>query len=163
VSARVQEDARLDIAFQDMGEQQLKNIALPVRVYRVQLSTVTATVRPALPFPDKPSIAVLPFDNMSSETGQDYLADGIVEAITGALSRIRSFFVIARNSSFTYKGRAVNVRDIGSELGVAYVLEGSVQRAGHRVRIIVQLSASPRPARRNNGRPSALQVCAFAG
>jgi len=141
VSARVQEDVRgkLDIAFQDTGEQQLKNIALPVRVYRVQLSTVTATVRPALPLPDKPSIAVLPFDNMSSETGQDYLADGIVEAITGALSRVRSFFVIARNSSFTYKGRAVNVRDIGSELGVAYVLEGSVQTAGHRVRIIVQL------------------------
>ena len=141
VSARVQEDARgkLDIAFQDTGEQQLKNIALPVRVYRVQLSTVTATVRPALPLPDKPSIAVLPFDNMSSETGQDYLADGIVEAITGALSRIGSFFVIARNSSFTYKGRAVNVRDIGGELGVAYVLEGSVQTAGHRVRIIVQL------------------------
>jgi len=141
VSARVQEDVRgkLDIAFQDTGEQQLKNIALPVRVYRVQLSTVTATVRPALPLPDKPSIAVLPFDNMSSETGQDYLADGIVEAITGALSRVRSFFVIARNSSFTYKGRAVNVRDIASELGVAYVLEGSVQTAGHRVRIIVQL------------------------
>jgi len=141
VSARVQEDVRgkLDIAFQDTGEQQLKNIALPVRVYRVQLSTVTATVRPVLPLPDKPSIAVLPFDNMSSETGQDYLADGIVEAITGALSRVRSFFVIARNSSFTYKGRAVNVRDIGSELGVAYVLEGSVQTAGHRVRIIVQL------------------------
>ena len=141
VSARVQEDVRgkLNIAFQDTGEQQLKNIALPVRVYRVQLSTVTATVRPALPLPDKPSIAVLPFDNMSSETGQDYLADGIVEAITGALSRVRSFFVIARNSSFTYKGRAVNVRDIGSELGVAYVLEGSVQTAGHRVRIIVQL------------------------
>jgi adenylate cyclase len=141
VSARVQEDIRdkLDIAFADEGEQQLKNIAWPVRVYRVQLGAVTAPARPPLALPDKPSIAVLPFDNMSSEPDQDYLADGIVEAITGALSRIRSFFVIARNSAFTYKGRATNVRDIGRELGVAYVLEGSVQKAGNRVRIIVQL------------------------
>ena len=82
---------------------------------------------------------MLPFDNLSGEPDQDYLADGIVEAITAALSRIRSFFVIARNSAFTYKGRATNVRDIGSELGVAYVLEGSVQKAGNRIRIIVQL------------------------
>ena len=89
--------------------------------------------------PDKPSIAVLPFDNMSAEAGQDYLADGIVEAITAALSRIRSFFVIARNSAFTYKGRAANVRDIGKELGVAYVIEGSVQKGGNRLRITVQL------------------------
>ena len=89
--------------------------------------------------PDKPSIAVLPFDNLSAEPDQDYLADGIVEAITAALSRIRSFFVIARNSAFTYKGRATNVRDIGSELGVAYLLEGSVQKAGNRLRITVQL------------------------
>ncbi|MGO8915116.1 MAG: tetratricopeptide repeat protein [Stellaceae bacterium] len=141
VSARVQEDVRgrLDIAFADEGEQQLKNIAWPVRVYRVQLGSVTATLRPALALPDKPSIAVLPFDNMSGGPDQDYLADGIVEAITAALSRIRSFFVIARNSAFTYKGRAANVRDIGSELGVAYVLEGSVQKAGNRIRIIVQL------------------------
>jgi adenylate cyclase len=141
VSARVQEDIRdkLDIAFADEGEQQLKNIAWPVRVYRVQLGAGTAPARPPLTLPDKPSIAVLPFDNMSSEPDQDYLADGIVEAITGALSRIRSFFVIARNSAFIYKGRATNVRDIGRELGVAYVLEGSVQKAGNRVRIIVQL------------------------
>jgi adenylate cyclase len=89
--------------------------------------------------PDKPSIAVLPFDNMSAEAGQEYLADGIVEAITAALSRIRSFFVIARNSAFAYKGRAANVRDIGKELGVAYLLEGSLQKAGNRLRIIVQL------------------------
>ena len=93
----------------------------------------------ALSLPDKPSIVVLPFDNMSAEAGQEYLADGIVEAITAALSRIRSFFVIARNSAFTYKGRATNVRDIGKELGVAYLLEGSVQKAGNRLRIIVQL------------------------
>lgn len=141
VSARVQEDIRgkLDIVLADEGEQQLKNIAWPVRVYRVQLGAKTAPVRPALALPDKPSIAVLPFNNMSGEPDQEYLADGIVEAITGALSRIRSFFVIARNSAFTYKGRAANVRDIGGELGVAYVLEGSVQKAGNRVRIIVQL------------------------
>jgi adenylate cyclase len=141
VSARVQEDIRdkLDIGLADEGEQQLKNIAWPVRVYRVQLGAATAPVRPALALPDKPSIAVLPFNNMSGEPDQEYLADGIVEAITGALSRIRSFFVIARNSAFTYKGRAANVRDIGGELGVAYVLEGSVQKAGNRVRIIVQL------------------------
>jgi len=139
VSARVQEDVRgrLDVAFADEGEQQLKNIAWPVRVYRVQDGA--AVTRPALALPDKPSIAVLPFNNMSGEPDQDYLADGIVEAITGALSRIRSFFVIARNSAFTYKGRAANVRDIGDELGVAYLLEGSVQKAGNRVRIIVQL------------------------
>ena len=93
----------------------------------------------ALALPDKPSIVVLPFDNMSAEPGQDYLADGIVEAITAALSCIRSFFVIARSSAFTYKGRATNVREIGKELGVAYLLEGSVQKAGNRLRIIVQL------------------------
>jgi adenylate cyclase len=92
-----------------------------------------------LALPDKPSIVVLPFDNMSAEPGQDYLADGIVEAITAALSRIRSFFVIARSSAFTYKGRATNARDIGRELGVAYLLEGSVQKIGNRLRIIVQL------------------------
>ena len=96
-------------------------------------------VRPAFPLPDKPSIAVLPFDNLSADPDQAYLADGIVEAITAALSRIRSFFVIARNSASVYKGRAANVRDIGSELGVAYLLEGSVQKAGNRIRIIVQL------------------------
>jgi adenylate cyclase len=123
----------------DLGEQNLKNIARPVRVYRVMLNRSAAKSEPALTLPDKPSIAVLPFNNMSGEPDQDYLADGIVEAITGALSRIRSFFVIARNSAFTYKGRATNVRDIGRELGVAYVLEGSVQKAGNRVRIIVQL------------------------
>jgi adenylate cyclase len=95
------------------------------------------TAAPALP--DKPSIAVLPFDNMSGDHEQDYLADGIVEAITAALSRIRSFFVIARNSAFAYKGQAANVRDIGRQLGVAYVLEGSVQKAGSRIRIIAQL------------------------
>ena len=101
-------------------------------------ATAATEVMP-LPLPDKPSIVVLPFDNMSAEAGQDYLADGIVEAITSALSCIRSFFVIARSSAFTYKGRTTDVRRIGRELGVAYLLEGSVQKAGNRVRIIVQL------------------------
>ena len=141
VSARVQEDVhgRLDIAFADAGELQLKNIAHPVRVFRARPDAAPVAERPALTLPDKPSIAVLPFDNMSRDPEQAYLADGIVEAITATLSRIRSFFVIARNSAFTYKGRPTNVRDIGKELGVAYVLEGSVQKAGNRIRIIVQL------------------------
>ena len=140
VSARVQEDVRgkLDISLVDVGEHQLKNIAWPVRVYRVGLAA-ESPARPVLALPDKPSIAVLPFDTMSGERDVSYLADGIVEATTAALSRIRSFFVIARNSAFTYKGKATNVRDVGRELGVAYVLEGSVQKAGNRIRIIVQL------------------------
>jgi adenylate cyclase len=138
---------KIDHSLDDIGEQNLKNIAEPMRAWRVRLTGETApAARPAaslspktLALPDKPSIVVLPFDNMSAEAGQEYLADGIVEAITAALSRIRSFFVIARNSAFTYKGRATNVRDIGRELGVAYLLEGSVQKAGIRLRIIVQL------------------------
>jgi adenylate cyclase len=111
---------KLALDVNDMGEQSLKNIAWPVRVYRVQLNGVTLTARTPLPIPDKPSIAVLPFDNLSAEPDQGYLADGFVEAITASLSHIRSFFVIARNSAFTYKGRAMNVREIGKELGVAY-------------------------------------------
>jgi adenylate cyclase len=141
VSRRVQEDTqgKLDIAFEDMGSKQLKNIASPVRVYAIRLDA-KRTSEPLFPeLPDKPSIAVLPFDNMSADAGQDYLADGIVEAITAALSRIRSFFVIARMSAFTYKGRRVNARDVGRELGVAYVLEGSVQKVEGRLRIFVQL------------------------
>ena len=139
---------KIDIAFDDMGEQALKNIAEPMRAWRIRLAGEDASaIRPGptpirvqdLALPDKPSIVVLPFDNMSAEPGQDYLADGVVEAITAALSCIRSFFVIARSSAFTYKGRATNARDIGKELGVAYLLEGSVQKAGNRLRIIVQL------------------------
>jgi len=139
---------KIDTAFDDIGEQTLKNIAEPMRAWRMRLAGEDASaIRPGpapirvedLALPDKPSIVVLPFDNMSAEAGQDYLADGIVEAITAALSCIRSFFVIARSSAFTYKGRATNARDIGKELGVAYLLEGSVQKAGNRLRIIVQL------------------------
>jgi adenylate cyclase len=138
---------KVDILFDDIGEQNLKNISEPMRAWRVQLfsdaapeiRTSSDPIQPALALPDKPSIVVLPFDNMSAEAGNDYLADGIVEAITAALSCIRSFFVIARSSAFTYKGRATNAREIGKELGVAYLLEGSVQKAGNRLRITVQL------------------------
>jgi TolB-like protein len=147
VSARVQEDVagRLDLTFEDMGEQSLKNIARPVRVYRVRLAAIentpkpTPTRGPALALPDKPSIAVLPFQNMSGDPEQEYFADGMVEEIITALSRIRWLFVIARNSSFTYKGKAVDVKQVGRELGVRYVLEGSVRKAGQRVRITGQL------------------------
>jgi adenylate cyclase len=140
VSGRVQEDVhgRLDIAFLDAGEQQLKNIARPVRVYRVRLHDAAKAV-PALPLPTKPSIAVLPFNNMSGDPEQEYFADGMVEEITTALSRMRWLFVIARNSSFTYKGRAVDVKQVGRELGVRYVLEGGVRKAANRVRITAQL------------------------
>jgi TolB-like protein len=139
VSGRVQEDVhgRLDIAFEDTGEQHLKNIARPVRVYRVRLNGTAAKPAPALP--DKPSIAVMPFNNMSGDPEQEYFADGMVEEIITALSRTRWLFVIARNSSFTYKGRAVDVKQVGRELGVRYVLEGGVRKAGNRVRITGQL------------------------
>lgn len=130
---------KISLEVSDMGEQCLKNITQAIRVYCVQFDGATTAPRKQLNLPDKPSIAVLPFDNMSAEPGQDYIADGIVEAITAALSRIRTFFVIARSSAFTYKGRAINARDIGKELGVAYLLEGSVQKSGTRLRIIAQL------------------------
>jgi adenylate cyclase len=141
VSSQVQENARgsIDIAFEDLGQQQLKNIAQPVRVYRVKLDTTVAleTQRPTVP--NKPSIAVLPFQNMSGDPEQEYFADGVVEEIITAMSRMSWLFVIARNSSFTYKGRAVDVKQVGRELGVRYVLEGSVRRAANRVRITGQL------------------------
>jgi adenylate cyclase len=149
VSARVQEDAagRLDLAFEDLGEQSLKNIARPVRVYRVRpkapsrsLPRLTGQGRAeVLPLPDKPSIAVLPFANMSGDPEQEYFADGMVEEIITALSRIRWLFVIARNSSFAYKGKSPDLRQVGRELGVRYVLEGSVRKGGSRVRITAQL------------------------
>jgi TolB-like protein/class 3 adenylate cyclase len=135
---------RLPFVFEDLGEQQVKNIARPVRVYRVRdggvaVKNPSAPALPALPLPDKPSIAVLPFANMSGDPEQEYFADGMVEEIITALSRIRWLFVIARNSSFTYKGQAVDVKQVGRELGVRYVLEGSVRKAGGRVRITGQL------------------------
>jgi TolB-like protein/class 3 adenylate cyclase len=135
---------RLDYTFEDMGEQQVKNIARPVRVYRMRDASTAANspVSPSqtvLPLPDKPSIAVLPFQNMSGDPEQEYFADGMVEEIITALSRIRWLFVIARNSSFTYKSPAIDVKQVGRELGVRYVLEGSVRRAGGQVRITAQL------------------------
>ncbi len=145
VSARVQEDAagRLDLAFEDLGEQQLKNIARPVRVYRARPSrradNSLEAAHPSLTVPDKPSVAVLPFTNMSGDPEQEFFADGITEDIITALSHYPSLFVIARNSCFTYKGRAVDVKQVGRELGVRYVLEGSLRKSGNRIRATAQL------------------------
>jgi adenylate cyclase len=138
ISGRVREDAagKLALEADDLGSPELKNIAAKIQVFRVRLGVPE---RPALPLPDKPSLVVLPFENMSGDTEQEYFADGMVEDITTALSRIRSLFVIARNSAFIYKGRAVDVRQVGRELGVRYVVEGSVRKAGSRVRISGQL------------------------
>ena len=138
---------KLDFSFGDMGEQQVKNILRPVRVHRVDLGggmppsdrLAEAETQSQLALPDKPSIAVLPFQNMSGDPEQEYFVDGMVEEIITALSRVQWLFVIARNSTFTYKGRAVDVRQVGRELGVRYVLEGSVRRAGTQVRITGQL------------------------
>ena len=134
----------LPFAFADLGAQQVKNIDEPVRAFSLvaeRAAVVTATENTSVPLalPDKPSIAVLPFQNMSGDPEQEYFADGIVEDIITALSRFKALFVIARNSSFTYKGRAVDVKQVGRELGVRYVLEGSVRKAANRVRITGQL------------------------
>ncbi len=141
VSSRVQEDVRgkLDIVFDDAGEQQLKNITWPVRVYRTRPGGAAQVSQPPLALPDKPSIAVLPFTNMSGDPEQEYFADGMVDDIITGLSRIRWLFVIARNSSSTYKGRAVDVKQVGRDLGVRYVLEGGVRKSGNRIRISAQL------------------------
>jgi adenylate cyclase len=136
-------DGKLDIGFEDRGEQQLKNISKPVRAYAVRAgahSALTDRLSAAPPLPiDKPSIAVLPFENMSGDPEQEYFADGMVEEIITALSRFKSLFVIARNSSFTFKGRAIDIKEVGRTLGVRYVLEGSVRKAAGRVRISGQL------------------------
>lgn len=129
---------KVKVGFDDLGAQTLKNIAAPVRAYRVTCAGIAASAVPAL-VADKPSIAILPFENMSGDAEQQYFADGVVEEIITALSRFRDLFVIARNSSFTYKGRAVDVKQVGRELGVRYVLEGSVRKAGNKVRITGQL------------------------
>jgi TolB-like protein/Tfp pilus assembly protein PilF len=135
---------KVDLGFEDLGEQKVKNIPEPIRVYRwtdaaAEPMPGTAGAEGALPLPDKPSIAVLPFQNMSGDAEQEYFADGIVEDIITALSRFHGLFVIARNSSFAYKGRPVDVKQAGQELGVRYVLEGSVRKSGKRVRITGQL------------------------
>ena len=144
VSGRVKEDAqgslgRLGIAFEDLGQHKLKNIDHAVHVYRVLLDETATKAEPALPLPDRPSIAVLPFQNISDDPGQDYFADGMVEEITTALSRFRDLFVIARNSSFTYKGRNVDAKQIGRELGVRYLVQGSVRKVGNHLRLTGQL------------------------
>jgi len=149
-SAYDQVRGKVVVAFTDLGEQRLKNIDRPVRAYAAKQSDCRATVAPSLlpsqlevrkplPLPDKPSIAVLPFQNMSGDPEQEYFADGVVEDIITALSRFKSLFVIARNSSFTYKGKAVDIKQVGRELGVRYVLEGSVRKSAGRMRITGQL------------------------
>ena len=133
---------KVEAEFADNGEQSLRNIARPLRVFSVRSASAPeprGAPAASLLLPDKPSIAVLPFTNMSGDPEQEYFADGIVEEIITALSRVRWFFVIARNSCFTYKGRAVNVKQVGRELGVRYVLEGSVRKSGNRMRITAQL------------------------
>jgi TolB-like protein/class 3 adenylate cyclase len=133
---------KVDIVFDDLGSQTLKNIAEPIRAWRVRLGGVAPSqANPSQPLalPDKPSIAVLPFQNMSGDPEQDCFADGMVEDIITALSRFTSLFVIARNSSFTYKGRSVDIKQVGRELGVRYVLEGSIRKASGRLRISGQL------------------------
>lgn len=132
---------RIEASFENRGEQQVKNIARPVRVYAWSRTDAEAppSTSERLSLPDRPSIAVLPFTNMSGDPEQEYFADGVVEDIITALSRVKWFFVIARSSSFTYKGRAVDVRQVGRALGVLYVLEGAIRRVGNRVRITAQL------------------------
>jgi TolB-like protein/class 3 adenylate cyclase/tetratricopeptide (TPR) repeat protein len=137
---------KVDFIFEDMGSQSLRNIVEPMRVWRSPLANspaaiakLSADASEPLPLPDKPSIAVLPFQNMSGDPEQEYFADGMVEDIITGLSRSKSLFVIARHSTFTYKGKAVDVRQVGRELGVRYALEGSVRKAGNRVRITGQL------------------------
>jgi len=134
---------KIEADFEDLGERDLKNVAEPVRVYRIRAlrsdSFSSVQHEKALPLPDKPSIAVLPFDNFSGDSEQDYFADGITEDIITELARWKEFSVIARNSSFTYKGSPVKVQQVAAELGVRYVIEGSVRKVGDRVRISAQL------------------------
>jgi TolB-like protein len=136
-----QVDGKLKLQFEYLGEQAVKNIAKPVRVYRVKMEaeSVVSEVSKSLKLPDKPSIAVLPFVNISGDAEQEYLSDGITEEIITGLSKIPKIFVIARNSTFTYKGKPVKVQKVSKELGVQYVLEGSVRKAGNRIRITAQL------------------------
>ena len=135
-------EGKLDVGFEDRGEQQLKNISKPVRAYSVRTGArgvLTGRLSAVPPLPDKPSIAVLPFENMSADPDQEYFADGMVEEIITALSRFKCLCVIARNSSFTFKGKAVDIKEVGRRLGVRYVLEGSVRKASGKVRITGQL------------------------
>jgi adenylate cyclase len=141
ISGRAHDEVehKIDRSFEDKGEQQVKNIARPVRVYALTGSAPSRSEPTRLALPDKPSIAVLPFTNMSGDPEQEYFCDGLVEDIITALARFKALFVIARNSTFTYKGKAVDIRQVGRDLGVRYVLEGSVRKAGNRLRITGQL------------------------
>jgi adenylate cyclase len=141
ISSKVRDeiDGRLELTFADMGEQQLKNISKQVRAFRIENRGVPTSIGPALHVPDKPSIAVLPFTNMSGDPEQQYFSDGITEDVITELSRSRSLFVIARNSSFQYRDKSVDVRRVARELGVRYVVEGSVRKIGSRIRITAQL------------------------
>ncbi len=137
---------KIDLTFEDMGEKQVKNIKRPIRTYgvnidqgKVGIASARASAAATLVLPDKPSIAVLPFDNMSGDPEQEYFSDGIAEDIIIDLSKISSLFVIARNTAFTHKGRAIDMKRVAEELGVRYVLEGSVRKAGNRIRITAQL------------------------
>ena len=143
-SAYDQVKSKLDLEFEYLGEKKLKNIAEPVRAYRVQMETSTAGPKMSakLELPDKPSIAVLPFNNISADPEQNYFADGISEDITTELSRFHSIFVISRNTSFTYRGDAINIQHVGQELGAEYIVEGSVRKAGNRIRVTAQLIAA---------------------
>ncbi len=134
-------EKKLDVRCEDLGERELKNISRPVQVYRLHAVTDAEPAADALslPLPSKPSIAVLPFTNMSGDPEQEYFSDGIAEDIITELSGFRDLFVIARNSSFTYKGRTVDIKQVGGELGVRYVLEGGVRKAGDRERITAQV------------------------
>jgi adenylate cyclase len=139
---------KLDLTLDDLGEQSLKNIVRPVRVFGIRPAGAPAAAAggPALGIPEKPSIAILPFQNMSGDPEQEYFADGMVEDIVTGLSRIKWLFVIARNSTFAYKGKAIDVKTVGRELGVRYVLEGSVRKAGNQVRVTAQLIDSTNAA-----------------
>src|SRR5262249_543982 len=144
VTQRVQEDAarKIGASFEDLGKHSLRNISRPVRIYRLErLGSVVTAIgsAPTLKLPDKPSIAVLPFQSMSIDLEQDYFCDGVVEDIITALSRIPWLFVIARNSSFTYKGKAVHPKQVGKELGVRYLVQGSIRRSGDLLRATAQL------------------------
>ncbi|MBV8133903.1 MAG: adenylate/guanylate cyclase domain-containing protein, partial [Alphaproteobacteria bacterium] len=143
VSGRVHADVvgKLDVGFEDLGEQQVKNMSRPVRLFRARLGAANAAAEttPTLPLPDKPSLAVLPFQNLTGDAEQEHFVDGMVEEITTAIARLPWLFVIARNSAFTYKGKPDVVKQLARELGVRYVLEGSVRKAGNRVRITGQL------------------------
>ncbi len=138
-SAYDQVRGKVEVEFADLGELRLKNIERPVRAYAAKSSPSHPEAQKSLPLPDKPSIAVLPFQNMSGDPEQEYFADGMVEEIITALSRFKWLFVIARNSSFTFKGKAVDIKEVGRRLGVRYVLEGSVRKASGKVRITGQL------------------------